>query len=67
MDGSIRNFDTLSEDEFASLVRLTACGCDRAIPVEHGDKLLALGLAELTCGGLGPSCAGKRMAKRAKI
>lgn len=49
----------LSDDEQASLKKLCSCGVDRDIPGAHADKLLNLGFAELTCGGLGPTGAGK--------
>lgn len=49
----------LSDDERKSLTKLCSCSCNRGIPGEHAEKLLDLGLAELTCGGLGPSSAGK--------
>ena len=48
----------LSEDEQTSLKELCKCGC-RDIPGDHAEKLLGLGLAELTCGGLGPTSAGR--------
>lgn len=53
-------FDRLSESEQSSLRKLCRCSCyNQKIPVEHAEKLLSLGLAELTCGGLGPTCAGR--------
>ena len=49
----------LTDDERASLGKLCRCGCDQRIPGEHAEHLLSLGLAELTCGGLGPTSAGR--------
>jgi len=49
----------LSDEERASLSRLCGCGCVKKIPGEHAEKLMTLGLAELTCGGLGPTSSGR--------
>ncbi|MEM7423428.1 MAG: hypothetical protein AAF334_06870 [Pseudomonadota bacterium] len=54
----------LSDEEQVSLRKLCACGCDNDIPGDHAEKLLGLGLAELTCGGLGPSCSGRSAVAR---
>lgn len=49
----------LSDEEKASLKSLCSCGCSGKIPGDHAEKLMTLGLAELTCGGLGPTSAGR--------
>ena len=49
----------LSESEQASLQKLCSGGCSREIPDDHARKLLDLGLAEVNCGDLGPTGAGK--------
>ena len=49
----------LTDDEQASLNKLCRCGCTPKIPGEHAEKFLVLGLAELTCGGLGPTSSGR--------
>ena len=51
----------LSVEELASLRTLCSGGCGQKVSGEHAEKLLGLGLAELTCGGLGPSCAGRNL------
>lgn len=51
--------EKLTDEERSSLCDLCRCGCDRTIPGEHAERLLDLGLAELTCGGLGPTSAGR--------
>lgn len=48
----------LSDEEQASLKSLCTCGCNQ-IPGDHAEKLMTLGLAEFTCGGLGPTSAGR--------
>ena len=53
----------LSEDEQQSLHKLCRCCCkDQKIPGAHAEKLLILGLAEMTCGGLGPTSYGRHAA-----
>ncbi len=53
----------LSEDEQQSLRDLCRCCClDQKIPALHAEKLLILGLAEMTCGGLGPTSYGRHAA-----
>lgn len=55
--------ESLSEDEQQSLQRLCRCSCSsQNIPGEHAEKLLKLNLAEMTCGGLGPTSAGRHAA-----
>jgi hypothetical protein len=55
--------ESLSEDEQDSLQRLCRCSCsNQNIPGEHAEKLLRLNLAEMTCGGLGPTAAGRNAA-----
>ena len=49
----------LSESEQASLKKLCATACGRDIPDEHVHKLLDMGLAEVNCGDLGPTGAGR--------
>ena len=49
----------LSDAERESLVKLCRSGSSDGIPLEHTTKLHDLGLAELTCGGLGPTSAGR--------
>ena len=53
----------LSESEQASLKKLCSTACSRGIPDDHAEKLINLGLAEVNCGDLGPTGAG-RMAMR---
>lgn len=50
---------SLSEEEQQSLRRLCHCCSGHEIPGEHAEKLLKLNLAEMTCGGLGPTSAGR--------
>ncbi len=53
----------LSEEEQQSLRKLCRCCCkEQQIPNEHAEKLLILGLAEMTCGGLGPTSSGRHAA-----
>ena len=53
----------LSEEEQQSLRKLCRCCCkDQKIPADHAEKLLILGLAEMTCGGLGPTSYGRHAA-----
>lgn len=53
----------LSEEERQSLRKLCKCCCkDQRIPGDHAEKLLILGLAEMTCGGLGPTSYGRNAA-----
>ncbi len=53
----------LSEEEQQSLRKLCKCCCkDQKIPADHAEKLLILGLAEMTCGGLGPTNYGRHAA-----
>lgn len=55
--------ESLSEEEQESLQRLCRCSCsNQKIPGEHAEKLLRLNLAEMTCGGLGPTAAGRQAA-----
>lgn len=55
--------ESLSEDEQQSLAKLCRCSChNQSIPGEHAEKLLRLNLAEMTCGGLGPTSAGRKAA-----
>ena len=49
----------LTEDERASLKKLCKRAGDREIPGAHAMKLLDLGLAELNCGELGATGAGR--------
>ena len=49
----------LSEGEQASLRKLCSGARSRDIPNEHAEKLLDLGLAEVHCGDLGPTGAGR--------
>lgn len=49
----------LSEGEQASLKQLCANANGRDIPNDHADKLLDLGFAEVCCGDLGPTGAGR--------
>ena len=49
----------LSESEQASLKKLCSTACGRDIPTDHAEKLLDLGLAEVNCGDLGPTSAGR--------
>jgi hypothetical protein len=59
--------ESLSEDEQESLRRLCRCSCsNQNIPGEHAEKLLRLNLAEMTCGGLGPTAAGRHAARFVK-
>lgn len=52
--------ESLSEDEQQSLQRLCRCSCSsQNIPGDHAEKLLRLNLAEMTCGGLGATSAGR--------
>ncbi len=52
--------ESLSEDEQRSLQRLCRCSCSsQNIPGDHAEKLLRLNFAEMTCGGLGPTSAGR--------
>jgi hypothetical protein len=56
--------ERLSEEEQQSLRKLCRCCCkDQRIPGEHAEKLLILGLAEMTCGGLGPTSSGRHAVK----
>ena len=50
---------SLTPDEQASLRKLCGCERNREIPGDHALKLLDLGLAELNCGDLGPTGAGR--------
>ena len=53
----------LSEDEQRSLRKLCRCCCrEQNIPGDHAEKLLILGLAEMTCGGLGLTSYGRHAA-----
>ena len=55
----------LSEDERSSLKKLCKCVGDREIPGAHALKLIDLGLAELNCGEIGATGAGRvAMARR---
>lgn len=55
--------ESLSDDEQQSLQRLCRCSCSsQNIPGDHAEKLLRLNLAEMTCGGLGPTSAGRHAA-----
>lgn len=57
----------LSEEEQQSLRKLCRCCCkDQQIPGDHAEKLLILGLAEMTCGGLGPTSSGRHAAASLK-
>ena len=52
--------ESLSEDEQQSLQRLCRCSCsNQNIPGDHAEKLLKLNLAEMTCGGIGATSAGR--------
>ena len=63
MTGRNRGVESLSECEQKSLQRLCRCSCaNQSIPGEHVEKLLRLNLAEMTCGGLGPTSAGRHAA-----
>ena len=54
----------LSDGEQASLKKLCGNPCARDIPDAHIDKLLDLGLAEVNCGDLGPTGAGRVAIRR---
>ena len=55
--------ESLSEEEQQSLRRLCGSCCSgHDIPGEHAEKLLKLNLAEMTCGGLGLTSAGRHAA-----
>jgi hypothetical protein len=55
--------ESLSEDEQQSLQRLCRCSCSsQNIPGDHAERLLRLNFAEMTCGGLGPTSAGRHAA-----
>ncbi len=57
----------LSEEEQQSLRKLCRCCCkEQRIPDEHAEKLLILGLAEMTCGGIGPTSSGRHAAASLK-
>jgi hypothetical protein len=59
---------SLSEEEKQSLVKLCRCCCkDDKIPGAHAEKLLTLGLAEMTCGGLGPTSYGRQAAALLRV
>ena len=49
----------LSEGEQASLKQLCVNANGRDIPNDHAEKLLDLGFAEVCCGDLGPTGAGR--------
>lgn len=56
--------ERLSGEEQESLQRLCRCCCEgQNIPGEHAEKLLRLNLAEMTCGGLGPTSIGRHAAE----
>jgi hypothetical protein len=58
----------LSEEEQQSLRKLCQCCCkDQKIPADHAEKLLILGLAEMTCGGLGPTSYGRHAANSLRV
>ncbi|MEM0987737.1 MAG: hypothetical protein AAGK00_02575 [Pseudomonadota bacterium] len=59
-----RLFEELTQDEQASLERLCGSACRNDIPVDHAHKFLGMGLAEVTCGGLGPTRTGKQAIAR---
>jgi hypothetical protein len=53
----------LSEEEQQSLRKLCRCCCKgQDIPGDHAEKFLIIGLAEMTCGGLGPTSYGRHVA-----
>ncbi len=54
----------LSDGEQASLKILCANPCVREIPANHVDRLLELGFAEVNCGDLGPTGAGRVAMRR---
>ena len=57
--------EELSEDEQQSLEKICGTSCRNDIPDDHAHKFLDLGLAEVTCGELGPTRTGKQaMARR---
>lgn len=56
--------DQLSGEEQESLQRLCSCCCQKeSIPGDHAETLLRLNLAEMTCGGLGPTSIGRHAAE----
>jgi hypothetical protein len=58
----------LSNEEQQSLRKLCRCCCkDQKIPADHAEKLLILGLAEMTCGGLGPTSSGRQAAASLQV
>ena len=58
----------LSQEEQQSLRRLCKCCCkDQQIPGDHAEKLLILGLAEMTCGGLGATSFGRHAAASLRV
>ncbi|MEM9423009.1 MAG: hypothetical protein AAF986_11030 [Pseudomonadota bacterium] len=52
-------FAKLTEDEQASLKKICCGAIDRSIPDDHAQTLLELGLAEVNCGDIGPTSAGR--------
>lgn len=59
-------FERLTDEEQASLRKLCTCLADRNIPDDHAEKLMSLGLVELTCGDIGPTSAGRTAIARLK-
>jgi len=54
----------LTADERASLAKLCAGARERDIPAAHAETFLDLGLAEVCCGGLIPTGAGRATVRR---
>ncbi len=57
-------FEELSKDEQDSLIQLCRCGGARNIPDDHAEKFLGLGFAELNCGGVSATRAGRTLVAR---
>lgn len=58
--------NSLSESERASLKKLCNSMSSRDIPDDHANRLLDLGLAEVNCGDLGPTGAGRAALRSVK-
>jgi len=57
----------LTADERTSLTRLCAGAREQKIPAAHAEAFLDLGLAEVCCGGLALTSAGRAALRRAAI
>ena len=51
----------LSEDEQASLIKLCGSKCETRIPDAHAQRLLDLGLVEVSCGSIRPTRTGRHI------